>query len=95
MMERGLSAIEKHYSVSRSHILCYIHYIPSFMQLHIHLVGTGRRDFLAPRSILVDDIIENLKRDSSFYKDRAIMNLVLPENHMIVTQLDQKQHEKI
>lgn len=66
-----LATIEATYGVEGSAVRAFVHYPPQFYHLHVHFtslnVAMGCGCFVE-RAHLLDDIIDNLERDASFYE---------------------------
>lgn len=86
MRDTTLEVINKKYNIPTNQIIVHIHYIPSFMQFHIHFVHYARGVIGMPRAILLDDVIDNLNRDSYYYTKNNF-TLVLPVNHPVIIKL--------
>eukprot|EP00823_Brevimastigomonas_motovehiculus_P003073 TRINITY_DN183_c2_g1_i1.p1 TRINITY_DN183_c2_g1~~TRINITY_DN183_c2_g1_i1.p1 ORF type:complete len:375 (-),score=143.68 TRINITY_DN183_c2_g1_i1:194-1318(-) len=83
--EKCLKAVGEQYNVSPSQLRLYLHYIPSYMHLHVHVTATS---FDAPgihagRAHLLDDVIDELTADPDIYQKKT-MSIVLPVNHPLV-----------
>ncbi|KAK2962574.1 putative m7GpppX diphosphatase [Blattamonas nauphoetae] len=83
MKEEGIKQISTKFNIDPSRVLCYLHYLPSFMQLHVHYVSTERSDMHAPRCHLVDDVIDNLRRSPTYYSDCSL-TIVVQNDHQII-----------
>ncbi|KAH7819495.1 putative Scavenger mRNA decapping enzyme [Monocercomonoides exilis] len=86
MKEEAMKAAKAKYGVPSAQLLCYVHYLPSFMQLHYHVINIERGDMRGPRCILVDDIIDNLQRDPEYYQ-KSNLTIPLSETHEIVSAM--------
>jgi len=62
--------INEKYKIPEENLLIYFHYHPSVWQLHIHFTNIKliNNSILIPRAHLVNQVIENLKIDSDYYK---------------------------
>jgi len=62
--------INEKYKIPEENLLIYFHYHPSVWQLHIHFMNIKliNNSILIPRAHLVNQVIENLKIDSDYYK---------------------------
>lgn len=67
-----LNLIEERYSLTRDNIRVFFHYLPSTWILHIHFTHMNVRPEI--NEILFDEVIDNLSRDSNYYKN-AIMTV--------------------
>jgi diadenosine tetraphosphate (Ap4A) HIT family hydrolase len=74
MLENSLQnckkCIKEKYDISEDNLLIYFHYHPSVWQLHIHFTNVRliNNSILIPRAHLVNQVIENLKIDTNYYK---------------------------
>lgn len=84
MLECALKAVSQRYIVPQPLLRTFIHYHPSFYHLHIHIahsaIATGTS--VAGKAFLLEDVIENLRMDGNYYKNRSFC-CYLPENHDI------------
>ena len=78
-----LKTISTKYHVSPDKILVYVHYLPSFMRFHIHFQHHLHSQASTPRSHMIDDVIDNLQRDGTYYQT-ASLSFLLKENHQII-----------
>jgi m7GpppX diphosphatase len=62
--------IKEKYNILEENLLIYFHYHPSVWQLHIHFTNIKliNNSILIPRAHLVNQLIENLRIDSDYYK---------------------------
>jgi 3D (Asp-Asp-Asp) domain-containing protein len=62
--------IKDKYDVSEDSLLIFFHYHPSVWHLHLHFTNIKliNNSILIPRAHLVNQVIENLKIDSDYYK---------------------------
>jgi len=74
MLENSLKNCKKcifeKYELSEDSLLIFFHYHPSVWQLHLHFTNIKliNNSILIPRAHLVNQVIENLKIDSDYYK---------------------------
>jgi m7GpppX diphosphatase len=81
-MRRGtLREVRRRYGVAADQLRLFVHYVPSFWHLHVHVMHVNAdHDASVGRCVLLDDIIDNLRRSSSYYADAAV-SLVVPATH--------------
>eukprot|EP00908_Phaeocystis_cordata_P011331 Transcript_22200.p4 GENE.Transcript_22200~~Transcript_22200.p4 ORF type:complete len:331 (+),score=143.84 Transcript_22200:79-993(+) len=67
----GRAALRRVHGAAASQLRVYVHYLPSFWQLHVHFaaltcaaVGGGTS---VGKAVLLEDIIDNLERDGEHY----------------------------
>ncbi|ETO30168.1 hypothetical protein RFI_06952 [Reticulomyxa filosa] len=79
--EKTLSKISEIYGIVESQVMAYVHYPPQFYSFHIHfqcipnVIDGMTFRFMSMgigKAILLDDIIENLQSDLSYYQTRSI-----------------------
>lgn len=72
ILENGKKVILERYGVKDSGYRVYVHYFPSFWHFHIHFVALGSPNnegsTVLGRSILLEDIIQNLEMDPLYYE---------------------------
>lgn len=78
----GCDIIRERYGIS-DQIETSIHYHPSYYWLHIHFTLVASTYLSVGRSILLDDVISNLERDSLYYRDSTLI-YYLKENHPLM-----------
>ena len=68
MREKGTQRIAEVYGVPRESLRIFVHYPPQFYHFHVHFTHVSV-DFgiQTERAHLLDDVIDNLSRDGSFY----------------------------
>lgn len=67
--DKSIAAIEAKYNVQKGKIRAYLHYYPSFYHLHIHFTHINYQVPGFPeRNHLINQVVENLKLDSDYYK---------------------------
>jgi m7GpppX diphosphatase len=70
-------AIEKKYGLKRSQVRAFLHYPPSFYHLHVHFTHIRYQVPGFPeRNHLLEQVIENLKLDSDYYKKVSIQCVI-------------------
>eukprot|EP00041_Stephanoeca_diplocostata_P009912 m.156685 g.156685 ORF g.156685 m.156685 type:complete len:306 (+) comp17948_c0_seq2:230-1147(+) len=69
--DEGLRVLHERFSVDRSEVRVYLHYLPTFYHLHVHFDHvSGERlggSWDVGKAILLDDVIDNLARTSDHY----------------------------
>lgn len=95
MLDEGLNAVAQRFNVDRRQLLAFMHYPPSFYQMHVHIVllgGTalagGALGAAGSRSHLLPDVISTLETAPNFYA-RASLALVLRESDPLVALLSE------
>ena len=70
MLDEGTKRIEEVYGTPRNALRVFVHYPPQFYHFHVHYTSVDGVDFgiNTERAHLLEDIIDNLKCDGSFYK---------------------------
>mmetsp|Transcript_21889 Transcript_21889/g.3634 ORF Transcript_21889/g.3634 Transcript_21889/m.3634 type:complete len:94 (-) Transcript_21889:13-294(-) len=55
-------------------IQMFIHYLPSFYHLHVHIVSHGLNigNFVG-KAHNIEDVIDNIKMDSEYYQKKSIV----------------------
>ena len=68
MREKGTQRVAEVYGVPRESLRIFVHYPPQFYHFHVHFTHVSV-DFgiQTERAHLLDDVIDNLSRDGSFY----------------------------
>lgn len=82
--------IKTKYGIDEDQLLFHIHYLPSFFQFHVHIRTIGQMVNSVPRTILLDDVIDNLTRDSEYYT-KCSFSLILQNTHDIFVRLAAQQ----
>lgn len=81
--EKCFKALEEKFGVKKEKLRAYFHYQPSFYHLHIHF---SHIKYQAPgmpeRNILLNQVIDNLRIDSSYYQ-KATMDMVVKKNEKL------------
>jgi m7GpppX diphosphatase len=67
---QGFKIINEIYKIESDNLVTYFHYHPSVWQLHIHfnILENISKSSMLPRAHSVNNVIENLKIDSNYYK---------------------------
>lgn len=73
--------ISAKYSISKSSLRIYVHYLPSYYHLHVHFthISYDAPGIVAGKAHLLDDIIDNLELLANFYQQKT-MTYVLRES---------------
>ncbi|KXZ51606.1 hypothetical protein GPECTOR_12g570 [Gonium pectorale] len=79
--DRGCQAIQDRYGVPRSSLRLFVHYLPSYWHLHVHIVHADllTHGSVAGKAILLDDVIDNIKTFGSDYWRRRSLTYQLGE----------------
>lgn len=75
LREVSLATLEGLYAGCRLHVVAFLHYYPSYEHLHVHFATPAACDVstvLCGKAHLLDDVIDNLECDGSFYSKRSI-----------------------
>jgi m7GpppX diphosphatase len=80
--DRSLDAIYTRFGVDASSLRLFIHYIPSYFHLHIHVahVDCPAKGMDIGKAHLLDDVITNIEAQSDYYQTRTL-TCVVRENH--------------
>lgn len=82
--DRSLDAIEKKFGVRKSQVRVYVHYPPSFYHLHVHFCHIKFQPPGMPeRNYSLNNVIENLKIDSDYYKQKATLEIIVRRNEKL------------
>ncbi len=76
--KNSLDIIEKKYKLKENDLNIYFHYYPGVWLLHLHFVNKNKKDnrkneMAEGRAHFYDQVIENLKSKSNFYKKTDIL----------------------
>jgi m7GpppX diphosphatase len=94
ILKEAPKAIEKVYGVKRDQLRLFVHYIPQFMHLHIHVTRLWNDiGCQVERAHLVSDIVQNLKLDGDYYEKRTI-TYKLPLNDKLCKLIVAKREEE-
>ena len=67
----GRAALLRAHGVLASQLRVYVHYLPSFWQLHVHFAliscGGAVAGTSVGKAVLLEDVIDNLARDGEYY----------------------------
>lgn len=79
--DKGKSAIREKYGFDPAQLRIYFHYPPSYYHLHVHFANVvyDSPSCALGKAHLLDDVVDNLKRDSEYYA-RVSISYVLKEN---------------
>jgi len=83
--EKSASAITQKFGVPSNQLRIFVHYLPTFNHFHIHfstIFGPSFAGLHAGRAILLDDIIDNINRDSKYYQQISL-TFIVQENEPI------------
>ena len=76
LRERCRAAILRKYGLPASAVRAYVHYLPTFWQLHIHFQAItcpgAPGGTCVGKAILFDDVLDNLARDGEYYARAAL-----------------------
>ena len=73
-MAQSKAVLAERFAVPPEELLCYLHYLPQFYHLHVHISHTHRHHSRGvERAHLLEDIIHNLQLDSSYYAHKNII----------------------
>ena len=74
-MNNVVDIIEKKHNLEDNQIIAYVHYHPSFYIFHVHYTFVNNDVFKSsfPRSILLKDIIDNIKLDGEYYQKKTFL----------------------
>ena len=74
ILNQSKAALTQRYGVPQDELLCYLHYLPQFYHLHVHISHTHRQHSRGvERAHFLEDIIHNLRLDSSYYAKKDII----------------------
>lgn len=84
LRKRILKVTTETFPINADELRIFVHYQPSYYHFHLHIVNikhAGLGDGVTVgKAILLDDIIENLKLKSDYYKVRTL-HYILGESH--------------
>jgi m7GpppX diphosphatase len=81
--DKCLKAVEEKFDVRRDKVRLFLHYQPTFYHLHVHVNHLNHTLTDMPeRNFSLNQIIENLKLDSDYYKKVAV-EYVVRKNEML------------
>lgn len=81
--DKCLKAIEEKFGVAKNKVRAFVHYQPTFYHLHVHFSHIKFQPPGIPeRNYPINNVIENLKIDSDFYK-KATLEFVVKENEKL------------
>lgn len=73
MAEKGREVIKNTYGLANESLRIFVHYPPQFYHFHVHFTNVSvEHGVSAERAHLLDDVIENIERDSEHYAKRSI-----------------------
>ena len=89
-LEDNLEPFLQHaYKLRWSDVRCYLHYLPTFGHLHVHIVSMEverPHGQAIGQAHLLEEVIDSLKRDSDHYA-KVIMRLCIGEEHPLHDKL--------
>ena len=78
--DKSFKAIEEKFGVRACHLRAYVHYQPTFYHLHIHFSHIKFQPPGMPdRNYPLNNVIENLKIDSDYYK-KITLEIIVKRN---------------
>ena len=73
MAKKGREVIKNTYGLANESLRIFVHYPPQFYHFHVHFTNVSvEHGVSAERAHLLDDVIENIERDSEHYAKRSI-----------------------
>ena len=74
MLEKGREVIEDVYGVKPAACRVFVHYPPQFYHFHVHYQALSALEMgcQTERAHLLEDVIDNIERDSDFYAKASI-----------------------
>lgn len=83
--------IANEYGINENELYFFFHYHPSFYHLHLHCSIINHKSLTSKyfRCKMLDNILENLKLKSNYYRDKNI-KFEIPEKHIIVKLLSKE-----
>lgn len=73
MAKKGREVIKNTYGLANESLRIFVHYPPQFYHFHVHFTNVSvEHGVSAERALLLDDVIENIERDSEHYAKRSI-----------------------
>lgn len=73
MARKGREVIKNTYGLANESLRIFVHYPPQFYHFHVHFTNVSvEHGVSAERAHLLDDVIENIERDSEHYAKRSI-----------------------
>lgn len=73
MAKKGREVIKNTYGLANESLRIFVHYPPQFYHFHVHFTNVSMEHGVsAERAHLLDDVIENIERDSEHYAKRSI-----------------------
>ena len=93
----GFHYNEQLIKLSSTKIRFFIHYVPSYWHLHIHIVSTdyGYKGMSINEAHYLDDVIHNIKLDSNYYKNKTINFIECTKSKLIKNLLaESKKNNK-
>jgi m7GpppX diphosphatase len=73
MAKKGREVIKNTYGLANESLRIFVHYPPQFYHFHVHFTNVSvEHGVSVERAHLLDDVIENIERDSEHYAKRSI-----------------------
>jgi m7GpppX diphosphatase len=74
MLRTGRETIERVYGLTPEECRVYVHYPPQFYHFHVHYQALSALEVgcQTERAVLLEDVIDNIRRDSFHYRDAAL-----------------------
>ncbi|KAI0986302.1 hypothetical protein GJ496_010609 [Pomphorhynchus laevis] len=94
MLEKTFEVIKDILNIPSSKVKAYFHYPPSFYRLHIHftsIIQDNIGDGGLCRSRLALDVLDNIKMNPNFYKERRI-HYTITKSHPLFDKLVKKDY---
>ncbi|KAJ8302032.1 hypothetical protein KUTeg_021019 [Tegillarca granosa] len=84
ILKKSLEAVKEKFGVSKDKLRVYIHYLPSYYHLHVHIthVKLEAPGFEADHAHLLSDVIENIELCSDYYKQRTLTYKVREQDEL-------------
>lgn len=96
MRQKAVEAFERKFNVKGENVKAYFHYQPSFYHLHLHFTNVEAGCHAgtdAWRAHLLDDVIDNLKMCSDYYKKKTL-SFILKENDALSLEFKKARKDK-
>jgi m7GpppX diphosphatase len=88
LINSGFNYKNNKIQLSKNKLRFFIHYVPSYWHLHIHIVSTdyGYKGMSINEAHNLDDIIHNIKLDSDYYKNKT-MHIIESYKHCLIKEI--------
>ena len=71
--KKSLKTIETMYGLHKSQVRAFVHYLPQYYHFHVHFTTLSHiTGCLIEHAHLLDDVIQNIELDSSYYEKRTM-----------------------